>query len=133
MGFAQDIAERWQAEEALRASEARFRQVVASIPEHIYVWEIRGEGQMVNIYHSSRVEELTGYPCQGFMDDWMFWLETAIQPADREAAQAQVARLLAGQASVAEYRLLRSDGRGSGCAIAPAWKPIWRASQRFMA
>ena len=105
-----NITPRVLAEEAQRESEVRFRQVVHSVTEHIYVSEIRGEEGVVNVYQSARVEQLTGYPHQKFMDTWTFWLEAAVYPGDREVAQAHVARLRACQSSMSEYRLLRPDG-----------------------
>ena len=106
-----ELVEREQAEAALRESEARFRHVVAAVPEHIYVSEILGQMPAINVYLSPRVEELTGYSTQRFMDDWTFWPEVVVHPDDREAARAHAALMRAGQAGVLEYRLRRADGR----------------------
>ncbi|HXW01477.1 MAG TPA: response regulator, partial [Anaerolineae bacterium] len=86
-------AEHKRAEEALHQSEQRFRQVVASISDHIYVTEVAEEGRHVNLYISPYVEALTGYPWEKFLADWSFWPSAVIHPDDRAAAAAQVSRL----------------------------------------
>jgi PAS domain S-box-containing protein len=108
-GILLDITERKRAEAALRQSEQRFRQVVSSISDHIYVTEMRGE-EHINLYLSPHVEPLTGYPLDKFTADWSFWPSTVIHPDDRAAAAAQAARLAQGQNSELEYRLIRANG-----------------------
>ncbi|MBI1881110.1 MAG: PAS domain S-box protein, partial [Chloroflexi bacterium] len=108
-GILLNVTERKRAEEALRQSEQRFRQVVSSISDHIYVTEIIEE-EPVNLYLSPHVEPLTGYPLDKFLADWNFWPSTVIHPDDQAAAAAQAARLAMGQNSEAEYRLIRANG-----------------------
>jgi len=101
--------ERKQWEEALQESEGRFRQVISSISDHIYMTEMTEEGERVNRYVSPNVEALTGYPVEKFTADWGFW-QSLIHPDDREVAAAQVMRFLAGQNSEVEYRMIRANG-----------------------
>ncbi len=105
----QEIQERLQAEETLRQSEQRFRKIVSSFSDHIYVTEITQERQRINHYLSSQVEKLTGYPSEKFTDR-DFWPTTVIHPEDRAMAAAQAARLAEGQDSQLEYRLVRANG-----------------------
>ena len=109
-GTIADITERKTAETALRASEERFRHVMASISDHIYVTETTGNGIPKNLYLSPHVEQLTGYPWQIFMDNWQFWLSKVIHPDDRVAAGAYIARAMMGRDGEIEYRLLRAGG-----------------------
>ncbi|HRV93356.1 MAG TPA: response regulator [Anaerolineae bacterium] len=94
----------------LHSNEERFRQVVSSISDHIYVSEIKEDGQQVNLYLSPHIASLTGYPLEKFAEDWHFWPSTVIYPDDRPIAALQASRLLKGKNSEVEYRLLREDG-----------------------
>lgn len=107
----QEIAEHKHTEASLRESEARFRRVITSISDHIYMTEFDSEGQPRNLYISPNVEQLTGFPRARFVDDWHFWPSTVIHPDDRPAAVAHAAGLVGGQAGEIEYRLVRADGR----------------------
>ncbi len=107
----QEIQERKQIDEALRQSEQRFRQVVSSISDHIYVTEVTAAGKHINLYISPHVQALTGYPVEKFTNDWSFWPTVVIHPDDRAAAAIQAAHLAQGQNSQVEYRLIRADGK----------------------
>ena len=101
--------EKGSAEEALRESEERFREVIASISDHIYVTEVLEEGVYVYRYLSPDVEDLTGYPRSKFLADWSFWNSVVIHVDDRNIAVDQVKRLMEGYDSEIEYRLVRAD------------------------
>lgn len=110
-GTLQDITERKVAEAALQAGEERFRHVIASISDHIYVSEFMPDGQRRNRYMSPHVEALTGYPLEKFETNWEFWSTQVIHPDDRALAATQVVHLAQGQDSEIEYRMVRADGR----------------------
>jgi|GEM_PF-737253 len=105
-----DIGDFKQMEATLRANEERFRQVVASISDHIYVSEVNSEGRFLNRYISPNVAKLTGYPQAEFIANWCYW-GSLIHPDDREVAAGQIERLSRGQSSEVEYRLTRADGQ----------------------
>lgn len=106
----QEIEERQQIEEALRQSEQRFRHLVSSISDHIYVTEITQAGRHDNLYLSHHVEVMTGYSYEKFANDWSFWPTRVIHPEDRAAAAEQATRLAEGKNSQLEYRLVRANG-----------------------
>ncbi len=109
-GTLEDITQRKLAEEAQRQSEERFKHLISSISDHIYVTETTDNGIPKTIYLSPHVEALTGYPWEKFKDDWRFWLSVVIHPDDRVIAGTQMARAFMGSQSEVEYRLIRADG-----------------------
>jgi PAS domain S-box-containing protein len=104
-------ADRQRAEEALHQSEERFRRVITSISDHIYMTEATEMGEYINHYLSPNIEMLTGYPLEKFAGDWHFWPSSVIHPDDRAEAAVQMTRLVNGQDSETEYRLVRADGQ----------------------
>ncbi len=110
IAIVQDMTERVQTEFALRESEERFRQVIASISDYIYVAHISPDGRHKNSYLSPTYYELTGYRRRRFFEDNNFW-PSLIHPDDQPFAARQVARLAQGLNSETEYRILRADGR----------------------
>lgn len=105
-----DVSQRKEWEEALIESEEKFRRVISSINDHIYMTEYDAASVPTNIYMSPNIAELTGYPLERFLLDWGFWPNTVIHPDDRAAAAAQVSRFMEGYDSEVEYRLVRADG-----------------------
>ncbi len=105
-----DLTEHRQVETALQSSEERFRLVVSSISDHVYVTRIGEKGQPTNLYLSHHVEALTGYPPEKFEADWSFWPKYVIHPEDQAAAAHQATQLMSGQNSEMEYRLVRANG-----------------------
>lgn len=105
-----DITKQKQAEQALRESEERFRQVISSISAHIYVTRFGADGRPSNDYISPNVEHLTGYPLSRFLTDWSFWADQLVVEGDRELGRSQVKKFHQGMSSEVEYRIHRSDG-----------------------
>ncbi len=99
-----------QMERALRESEERFRQVIVSISDHIYVTEVTAEGGFINRYLSPHVKSLTGYPLEMFMTDRNFWPLIVVHPDDRGIASAQSEQLMMGHDSETEYRIVQAAG-----------------------
>jgi PAS domain S-box-containing protein len=102
-----DVTERRQAVSSLRESEQRFRQVITSISDHIYMGEIAADGRMViTRYTSPNVVQLLGYPAEQFTN-WTFW-QTLIYPDDLPIARSQFEE--SGRNIEVEYRMQRADG-----------------------
>jgi two-component system cell cycle sensor histidine kinase/response regulator CckA len=98
--------ERKQAEEALRESEHRFRQVTESIDEVFWLTDLE-KSQM--IYISPAYERIWGRTCRSLYANSQSWLE-AIHPEDRERVRNTALTLQAAGAYDVEYRIVRPDG-----------------------
>ncbi len=105
-GTVQDVTEQVAAEEALRASEERFRLAARATRDGFYEWDVaRG-----TLWTSDQLLEIFRVPADaGF--DHASW-ENTLHPEDRPRVLASLDAVLAGSddVSVAEYRLRRGDG-----------------------
>jgi PAS domain S-box-containing protein len=97
-------AERRQAEEALRASEERYRLLADAIPQIVWTTGLDGRNEYLNQrwyqYTGSTLEQASGYG----------WMGT-LHPDDRARTTEEWARALdRAESFEAEYRLRRADG-----------------------
>jgi two-component system, cell cycle sensor histidine kinase and response regulator CckA len=103
--FIRDITERARVEDALRASDARFRRLVELA--NVVPWEADAESLRFG-YVDPRIVKLLGYPASEWND--ASWMEH-IHPEDREAAVGRIRDAIARRAEVEiEYRMVAAEG-----------------------
>ncbi|CAN5547093.1 PAS domain S-box protein [soil metagenome] len=89
----------------LRTSEERFRQFAENSSEIFWIVD-RKSGQLE--YLNPVYETIMGEPRDLVMADIRHWLDL-VHPEDRAEARLAMPRLMAGQTSIAEYRIIRSN------------------------
>ncbi|MBN2351029.1 MAG: PAS domain S-box protein [Spirochaetales bacterium] len=100
-----DITERREAEDALKRSEARFRDLAELLPQTIYEADI--EGKLIYVNRSGF--EATGYTMEDVRGG--FSVFDAVVPGDRDRLREVVGRILKGEKITGtEYLALRKDG-----------------------
>lgn len=104
-GTVQDITAQKRAEDALRASEARFRAMIEN--QHGITLILEREGAMR--YISPGIERVLGYPVEEWTGRWFFDL---VHPEDRDACYAEYQRVLdrCNKGQESEYRFRHRDG-----------------------
>ena len=101
--------ERKRAEEALRESEERFRQMADTLPEVIWIRELKPHRVL---YTSPSFERVWGLPVEELYKNPRLWMET-IHPEDRERVDDIFTRWISGDPvsyNDVEYRIVRPNG-----------------------
>jgi PAS domain S-box-containing protein len=108
-GISKDISEIKRAEEALRASEERYRGLLESVMDYHYTVRL-DNGPMVATLHGDGCQAVTGYSRQEYEADPSLWARM-IHPDDIAMVLGKLDQLVAGGAAEAvEHRILHKDG-----------------------
>ena len=107
VGLSPDLTERKQAEEALRSSEEKFRQLAENI--HEVFWMMPPAANEM-LYISPAYEQVWGRTCESLYQNPMAWMD-AIHPEDRGRAHLFFEKQMAGEHVDSEYRIRTPDGQ----------------------
>ena len=107
LGTGIDITDRKRAEEALRASEERFRTLAKATNDAVWDWDLSTN----KVWWNEGVHTLFGYRLEEDTADPAWWLER-IHPEDRAAVEAFFFEVVRGKELtwVDEYRFRCADG-----------------------
>ncbi|MBN1221586.1 MAG: PAS domain S-box protein, partial [Anaerolineae bacterium] len=101
-----DITERHRAEEALRESEERLRQIASSLREVIWLRDVQTRQVL---YVNPAFEELTGRTCESFYENPDIVID-AIHPDDKEGVIKALDQRFEGVPFDKEHRIIHLDG-----------------------
>ncbi|RST30015.1 PAS domain S-box protein [Sphingomonas ginkgonis] len=101
-----DVTERTRAEQALRASEERFRQFGEASSNVLW---IRDAASLEMEYVSPAFEQVYRRPCHEVMGDVRRWAALVV-PEDRAPALERLEQVRRGQPVVYDFRVRRADG-----------------------
>ncbi|HTD27925.1 MAG TPA: PAS domain S-box protein [Xanthomonadaceae bacterium] len=101
-----DVTAERKAEQSLRTSESRFRQMAENIVDVFFLVDIQSNRML---YISPAYEEIWGRSCESVYANPESWIE-AVHPDDLAATYEKFKQGMSGGKSKFEYRVVRPDG-----------------------
>ena len=109
-GISWDISERFRLQEALHASDERFRGLVDRLDCIVWEADPQEEGCPF-IFVSRQVEELLGFPATLLVEETDFWERHVNAEDRRRVRETRSAAVAEGRDVTLEYRMSAADGR----------------------
>ncbi|HLT45792.1 MAG TPA: PAS domain S-box protein, partial [Rubricoccaceae bacterium] len=108
-----DVTDRVRAEEALRASEERFRLAAGAVAGMVYDWDVASD----EVFRTEGLYDLVGVRPEDVPAERTWWVDL-VHPDDRERVFDLIRTVLDSDAKhyAAEYRVRHEDGR---------WVHLW--------
>jgi len=103
-----DATARVRATDALRQEQERYRDVSDLVSDYAYCFNVRGEQELHVEWVTGALPKVTGFTREELRErgGW----EALLLPEDLPVAMGQLERLVAGEESVVEYRIVTKDG-----------------------
>jgi len=103
-----DITEHKKMDDALRASEAKYRLVGENVP--VAVYSALPDGYSTNTFNSRRIQEVTGYSLEDYEKDPTLWSKI-LHPDDREHVLRLLKEHVRDKTPIEmEYRIVDKNG-----------------------
>ncbi len=113
-----------QAVEELRRSEERYRTVAGAVVDLAYQLRVEPDGQFTTEWLGENLVEVTGYRREEV--EALGGLDALIHPDDQALLRAARARLLVGETTTSEYRIIARDGQVHW--LHAVDQPVWDAT-----
>lgn len=106
LGMFTNITERRKADQAIRESEERFRQLAESIDEMFFLLSLDAQE---TYYMSPNYETIYGHPTESAYDNPSQWIEM-VYPEDMPIVQAGFEKIGSGENHIGEFRIIHPSG-----------------------
>ncbi len=104
-----DLTEKKQAEEALRASEERYKSFLESVTDYIYTVKVEESG-LESTVHGASCVAVTGFTQEEYKADPYLWFKMVLDE-DKPMVQDQLAKArMGGPAAAIEHRIIHKNG-----------------------
>ena len=121
-----EVAERERAQEALRASEERYRLVSELTSDYAYALQVEPDGSCRVEWVTEAFARMTGHSAS-VLEGHDGWLAIA-HPEDVPILERRSHSLMSGRSIVSEFRILTADGRT--CWLCDHARPLWCEESR---